>query len=85
MPKMGMCWFNTPDKLLINKPFVGPTNSFLQCKDDHYPKKVWPSFIMRSAGRFDLMLNQILINAEDRIGFQQSMKRLSFEETAFPH
>ena len=30
MPKMGMCWFNTPDKFLINKPFVGPTNSFLQ-------------------------------------------------------
>ena len=28
VPKMGMCWFNTRDKLLINKPFVGPTNSF---------------------------------------------------------
>ena len=52
-------------------------------KDDHYPEKDWPSFIMRSAGRFYLMVNQILINAEDRIGFQQSMERLSFEETAF--
>ena len=31
MPKTGMCWFNTPYKLLINKLFVGPTNSFLQC------------------------------------------------------
>ena len=33
---MGMCWFNTPDKLLINKPFVGPTNSFLQCTEDYF-------------------------------------------------
>ena len=52
-------------------------------KDDHYPKKDWPSFIMRSAGRFYLMVNQILTNAEERIGFQQSMERLSFEETDF--
>ena len=29
------------------------------------------------------MVNQILINAGDRIGFQQNMERLSFEETAF--
>ena len=29
------------------------------------------------------MVNQILINAEDRMGFQQNMERLSFGETAF--
>ena len=52
-------------------------------KDDHYPKKDWPSFIMRSAERFYLMVNQILINAEDRIGYKRSMERLSFQETAF--
>ena len=33
MSKMGMCWFNTPDKLLINKPFVGPTNSFYSVEE----------------------------------------------------
>ena len=55
----------------------------LWSKVDHYPKKDWPSFIMRSAGRFYLMVNQIQINAEDRIGYQQSMERLPFEETAF--
>ena len=30
--KRGMCWFNTSYKVLINKPFVGLTNPFLQCK-----------------------------------------------------
>ena len=45
------------------------------------PKKDWPSFTMRSAGRFYLMVKKILINAEDRIGFQQSMERLSFQGT----
>ena len=54
-------------------------------KDDHYPKNDWLSFNMRSAGRFYLMMNQILINAEDRMGFQQNMERLSFEQTAFFH
>ena len=54
-------------------------------EDDHYPKKDWLSFNIRSAGRFYLMVNQILINAEDRMGFQQNMERLSFEETAFFH
>ena len=55
----------------------------LRSKDDHYPKKDWISFNMRSARRFNLMVNQILINAEDRMGFQQNMERLSLEETAF--
>ena len=31
IPKRGMCWFNTSYKVLINKPFVGLTNPFLQC------------------------------------------------------
>ena len=43
------------------------------------------SFNMRPAGRFYLMVNQILINAGDMIGFQQNMEKLSFEETAFFH
>ena len=51
----------------------------------NYSKKDWPPFIMRLAGRFYLMVNQILINAEGRIGFQQSIERLAFEETAFFH
>ena len=55
----------------------------LLSKDDHYPEKDWLSFNMKSAGRFYLMVNQILINAGDRIGFQQNMEKLSFEETAF--
>ena len=54
-------------------------------KDVHYPKKDMLSFNMRSAGKFYLMMNQMLINAEDRIGFQQNMERLSFEETVFSH
>ena len=33
IPKRGMCWFNTSYKVLINKPFVGLTNPFLQCTD----------------------------------------------------
>ena len=32
-----------------------------------------------------IMVNQLLIEAEDRMGFQQNMERLSFEETAFFH
>ena len=31
IPKRDMCWFNTSYKVLINKPFVGSTNPFLQC------------------------------------------------------
>ena len=49
-------------------------------KDDHYPKKDGLSFNMCSTGTFYLMVNQILINAEDKMGFQQNMERLSFEE-----
>ena len=45
MPKMGMFRFNTPDKLLINKPFVGPTNSFLQCILPCYEE--WKSIVYR--------------------------------------
>ena len=33
IPKKGMCWFNTSYKVLINKPFVGLTNPFLQCSN----------------------------------------------------
>ena len=52
-------------------------------KYDHYPEKDWLSFNMKSAGKFHLMVNQIMISAEDRIGFQQNMERLSFEEAFF--
>ena len=46
-------------------------------------RRIGLSFNMRLAERFYLMVNQILISAEDRIGFQQNMKKLSFEKTAF--
>ena len=56
----------------------------LLSKNDHYPKKDWLSFNMRSAGRFYLMVNQILINAGDRIGFQQNMENCPSKKQLFP-
>ena len=40
---------------------------------------------MRSAGRFYLMVNQILINIGDRIGFQQNMENCPSKKQLFFH
>ena len=52
---------------------------------DHYPEKDWLSFNMRSAGRFYLMVNQTLISAGDRIGFQKNMENCPSKKQLFFH